>query len=249
MTSGGDACRIWDGRFDGSSHILPSIPTLLQISQRAEYWGVVLALWAFSGIHVGIDSLNVLYGVARLLAGANKGPLFPLLVMAIFFPPHTLRLNSWLQIVKKHGLTQDGKMLCRNGTGGWRKDGGDASALGWVWQTVGDPRCSRVISGTHEEGARWKDLRKVEVKSSVFFFNLLLRRFLQNVCLSEGLTPFSQPQFPRSTVLVMFFFRIALRRIEVLRVRSGGWNVCFVSELVLGLLGGRWTQLNLWVCR
>ena len=34
----------------------------------AEYWGVILALQAYSGIHVGIDKLNVLRGVAVLLS-------------------------------------------------------------------------------------------------------------------------------------------------------------------------------------
>ena len=28
------------------------------------------------------------------------------------------RLKSWRQIVKQHGITQDGKMLRRNGTNG-----------------------------------------------------------------------------------------------------------------------------------
>ena len=37
---------------------------LIQSVQRAEYWGVILALQAYSGIHIGIDNLNVLRGVA-----------------------------------------------------------------------------------------------------------------------------------------------------------------------------------------
>ena len=32
----------------------------IQSVQRAEYWGVILALQAYSGIHIGIDNLNVL---------------------------------------------------------------------------------------------------------------------------------------------------------------------------------------------
>ena len=35
---------------------------------RAEYWGVILALQAYSRIHIGIDNLYVLRGVAALLS-------------------------------------------------------------------------------------------------------------------------------------------------------------------------------------
>ena len=31
---------------------------MLQTVQRAEYWGVMLALQVFSGIHVGVDNLH-----------------------------------------------------------------------------------------------------------------------------------------------------------------------------------------------
>ena len=36
----------------------------LQSVQRVEYWSVILALQAYSGIHIGIDNLNVLRGLA-----------------------------------------------------------------------------------------------------------------------------------------------------------------------------------------
>ena len=68
-----------DGRFDGSSHIFTSITGPLQSVQRAEYWRVILALQASTGIHVGIDNLNLLAGVARLLQQHNQGK--PLLLM------------------------------------------------------------------------------------------------------------------------------------------------------------------------
>ena len=48
----------------------------IQSVQRAEYWGVILALQAYSGIHIGIDNLNVLRGVAALLS--HKIPRSPL---------------------------------------------------------------------------------------------------------------------------------------------------------------------------
>ena len=52
----------------GSSHIFSGIPGPNQSVQRAEYWCVILALQAYSGIHIGIDNMNVLRGVAALLS-------------------------------------------------------------------------------------------------------------------------------------------------------------------------------------
>ena len=60
-----------DVNFEGSSHIFASVAGPLQTVQRAEHWGVMLALQAFSGIHIGIDNLNVLGGVAKL---TGRGP-------------------------------------------------------------------------------------------------------------------------------------------------------------------------------
>ena len=53
---------------EGSSHIFLGVLGPIQSVQRAEYWGVILALQAYSGIHNGIDNLNVLRGVAALLS-------------------------------------------------------------------------------------------------------------------------------------------------------------------------------------
>ena len=55
--------------------LMCSPPSLepLQTVQRAENWGVMLALHTFSGTHVGTDNLNVHHGVARLLARADMG--------------------------------------------------------------------------------------------------------------------------------------------------------------------------------
>ena len=41
----------------------------------AQYWGVILASQVFWGIHVGIDNLNVLRGVAKILdQGTQSAP-------------------------------------------------------------------------------------------------------------------------------------------------------------------------------
>ena len=58
---------------EGNSHIFSGVLGPIQSVQRAEYWGVVLALQAYSGIHIGIDNLNVLRGVAALLSERVTG--------------------------------------------------------------------------------------------------------------------------------------------------------------------------------
>ena len=61
---------------EGSSHIFSGVLGPIQSVQRAEYWGVILALQAYSGIHIGIDNMNVLRGVAALLSqGVPRTPL------------------------------------------------------------------------------------------------------------------------------------------------------------------------------
>ena len=39
----------------------------MQTVQRAELWGVILALQASCGVHLGVDNLNVVRHVGRLL--------------------------------------------------------------------------------------------------------------------------------------------------------------------------------------
>ena len=68
-----------DEPHEGSSHIFSGIPGPIQSVQRAEYWGVILALQAYSGIHIGIDNMNVLRGEAALLSHAVSRSLLPLM--------------------------------------------------------------------------------------------------------------------------------------------------------------------------
>ena len=51
-----------------------SVPGPLQTVQRAELWGVILALQAARGVHLGVDNLNVVRHVGRMLDG-NLGTL------------------------------------------------------------------------------------------------------------------------------------------------------------------------------
>ena len=63
-----------DGRFEGSSHIFSGILGLLQSVQRAESWGVILSLQAYS---IGIDNMNVIRGVAELIDQEITGTPLP----------------------------------------------------------------------------------------------------------------------------------------------------------------------------
>ena len=72
----------WFGRRWGHLELLPpgesgvehfvlcdSIRGPLQSVQRAELWGVILALQCSSAIHLGVDNLNVVRHVSRILDG------------------------------------------------------------------------------------------------------------------------------------------------------------------------------------
>ena len=49
--------------------LFDSIRGPLQSVQRAELWGVILALQCSSAIHLGVDNLNVVCHVSRILDG------------------------------------------------------------------------------------------------------------------------------------------------------------------------------------
>ena len=92
---------------EGSSHIFSGVLGPIQSVQRAEYWGVILALQAYSGIHLGIDNLNVLHGVAALLSqGVTRTPL-PLVkdgdLLAIFITRETCQGRGGGERVELHG--------------------------------------------------------------------------------------------------------------------------------------------------
>ena len=60
-------------RTNGSCRSCCSVPGSPQTCQRAELWGVILALQAAGAVHLGADNLNVVRHVGRLLDG-NFGP-------------------------------------------------------------------------------------------------------------------------------------------------------------------------------
>ena len=55
--------------------LLDSIRGPLQSVQRAELWGVILALQCSSAVHLGVDNLDVVRHVSRILDGhAGRKP-------------------------------------------------------------------------------------------------------------------------------------------------------------------------------
>ena len=55
-----------------------SVPGPLQSVQRAELWGVILALQASRAFHLGVDNLGVVRHVGRLLSGCRRSKPFEL---------------------------------------------------------------------------------------------------------------------------------------------------------------------------
>ena len=55
-----------DARLERCRAFLP-VPGILQTVQRAEYWGAILAMQAYWPFHLGIDNLNVVRSIGRLL--------------------------------------------------------------------------------------------------------------------------------------------------------------------------------------
>ena len=60
--------------------------------------GVILALQAYSGLHIGIDNLNVPRGVAALLShNVTRYPSLPWLRMVILLATiHSMLCLTWL---------------------------------------------------------------------------------------------------------------------------------------------------------
>ena len=56
---------------DHSCRAFVSVPAPLQTVQRAELWGVILALQSDKAVHVGVDNLGVVRHIGRLLDGGS----------------------------------------------------------------------------------------------------------------------------------------------------------------------------------
>ena len=58
--------------------VFVSVPGPLQSVQRAEMWGVILALQTSRAVHLGVDNLGVVRHVSRLLDGCRGSKPFEL---------------------------------------------------------------------------------------------------------------------------------------------------------------------------
>ena len=70
---------VGDGSVVSACRGFLSVPGPLQTVQRAELWGVILALQASDGVHLGVDNLGVVRHVGRILDGKLPSRPFELL--------------------------------------------------------------------------------------------------------------------------------------------------------------------------
>ena len=92
-----------------------SVPGPLQSVQRAELWGVILALQTSRAVHLGVDNLGVVRHVGRLLGGCRGPKPFGLvndgdLLLLIERMLHLRGLDT-VRISKVKGHADDGMVL------------------------------------------------------------------------------------------------------------------------------------------
>ena len=87
----------------------------LQSAQRAELWGVILALQASCGVHLGVDNLNVVRHVGRLLDGGSGARPFEIVKDGdlLFLIHRMLRLRGFdtVRISKVKGHANEGMVV------------------------------------------------------------------------------------------------------------------------------------------
>ena len=92
-----------------------SVPGPLQTVQRAEFWGVILALQASCGVHLGIDNLNVVRHVGRLLDNNLGARPFEILkdgdLLCLIHRMLLLRGFDTVKISKVKGHADEGMVL------------------------------------------------------------------------------------------------------------------------------------------
>ena len=74
-----------DAQLERCRAFLP-VPGVLQTVQRAEFWGAIVVLQAHWPCHLGIDNLNVVRSIGRLLDADCLAEPFPLVKMATWLP-------------------------------------------------------------------------------------------------------------------------------------------------------------------
>ena len=91
------------------------MPGPLQSVQRAELWGVILALQASCGLHLGVDNLNVVRHVGRLLDGGLGARPFEIVqdgdLLCLIDRILQLRGLDTVKITKVKGHADEGMVL------------------------------------------------------------------------------------------------------------------------------------------
>ena len=88
------------------------VPGVLQTVQRAEFWGAIVALQAYWPCHLGIDNLNVVRSIGRLLDADCLAKPLPLvkdgdLVALVQYMIRT-RGRDTVRVTKVKGHAKDG---------------------------------------------------------------------------------------------------------------------------------------------
>ena len=92
-----------------------SVPGPLQSVQRAEMWGVILALQSSGAVHLGVDNLGVVRHVGRLLDGRRSSVPFELVhdgdLLLLTDRMLHLRGLDTVRITKVKGHADEGMVL------------------------------------------------------------------------------------------------------------------------------------------
>ena len=99
-----------------------SVPGPLQFVQRAEMWGVILALQTFGAVHVGVDNLGVVRHVGRLLDGGSFSHPLELItdgdLLILIRRMIDLRGSSTVRVTEVKGHADEGYGSSWSGSGG-----------------------------------------------------------------------------------------------------------------------------------
>ena len=107
----GTAEEYGDARLERCRAFLP-VPGVIQTFQRAEFWGAIVALQAYWPCHLGIDNLNVVRSIGRLLDADCLAKPLPLvkdgdLVALVQYMIRT-RGRDTVRVTKVKGHAKDG---------------------------------------------------------------------------------------------------------------------------------------------
>ena len=108
----GHVDRVQSVGVDHSCRAFVSVPGPLQTVQRAELWGVVLALQSADAVHIGVDNLGVVRHVGRLLDSSPPSTPLELVtdgdLLILIRRMIDLRGNNTVRVTKVKGHADEG---------------------------------------------------------------------------------------------------------------------------------------------